>query len=167
MKAFVLITETVGKCECCGIYENVEASIEVLGKKDIRSYNSHLGGDGSWENTYEHGELFLSVLNLLGYTVSVLSPNVSSNFSLEKQQECMSREIVEKIGHVVVHVTEADEQGEVWGQKVEINGCVVWDVSQKEPCYSVSNTLQSTIEALGCEVWVHEECEAFNLGYED
>lgn len=167
MKAFVLITKTSHSCECCGSYENIEASIEVDGKKDVRIYNTHLGGDGSWENTGEHAELFLSVLNLLGYTVSVLSPNVSSNFSLEKQQECMSREGVEKIGNVIVHVTEADEQGDVWGQKIEINGRVVWNVSEEELDYCFDDSLQLAINALGCEMWIPEEHEAFDLDSEE
>jgi hypothetical protein len=167
MKAFIKILESSCYCECCGSYENVEAVIEVDGKKDIRSYNTHLGGDGSWENTYDHDELFLSVFNLLGYTVSVLSPNVSSNFSLGKQQECMSRECVEKIGNVIFHVTEADEQGEVWVQKIEINERVVWGVSEEEPRYSVSNGIQLAIETIGCEVWVHAEHEAFDLDSEE
>lgn len=167
MKAFIHITESFHSCECCGSYENVEAIIEVDGKKDVRSYNTHLGGDGSWENTGEHAELFLSVLNLLGYTVSILSPNISSNFSLEKQQECMSRECVEKIGHIIVHMTEADEQGVVCGKKIEINGHTVWDVSEEELGYCFDSSLQLAIEALGYEVWIHEEHEAFDLDSEE
>jgi hypothetical protein len=160
MKAFIRVTETSSYCECCGSYESVGAHIRVGDKEDCRGYDTHLGG-GNWENHGDCAELYLSVLNLIGYTVELAGVR-SDSFTTEEQLKILDREEVERKGVIDILMSESTNQDEFTSyhcQKIEIDGKSVW-MADKEGRCELPIALEILLrDILGCELIIETEYE--------